>query len=524
MHVAVPSVLCSVSDKSLFFYPGPLLRSSLLSDPGRRTRRPSIAEAKEAQPVYPPSPPVRSHRTLATLLWICLAAAALAADGLQRLDRTRGRRLGAPRDDTGHGGRQAVDRGPLRALRPVFGGQSLGLDQAPLYYRLTGLAAWPIAALGHDPADACLLAGRTISAVSFLACLVLACRLASADGAPARSGAWAVLIIMASPVVSSFPVTMRPDMLGVFLQTLGLALALRGSRRGEPLSLLGAYAAFGLAICVKQHYLGAMAVGSAVLASAWWRGRLRLGAIAAPHALMLAIVLGYFGLENALTSGMMWRSVFLVPAELKDVTAGSWGQVTLVFLTTAKRSVGLLALAAACGWAFAGRGPGRRIDAVLLAAIALELALMVVLCLGSSGAWYNYALPAVVLGAVLVGRDLSRHLGAESRAWKLAADRPGGDPAARGQRTDGGPCRTGPPRLPCQRQGLARRTARRPAAGRRTLLSRADAALQPAPRPARADPRRVALPGLRGRLCRRAPAGLAAQGLARRLGASGHHG
>jgi hypothetical protein len=383
--------------------------------PTARTRR-----GKEARLVNPSSPPLRLHRTLACLLWLCLAAAALAQTAFNVW-------IGLEADDSEHlettrvmAAARQLTEGPSGLYGPYSGANPWVLIQAPLYYRLTGLAAWPLAVLGHDPADACLLAGRTISVVSFLACLVLAYRLALADETPARSGAWAVLIIMASPVVSSFPVTMRPDMLGVFLQTLGLALALRSSQRGGILSLVGAYAAFGLAICVKQHYVGAMAVSSAVLACAWWRGRLRLGAIAAAHALTLTIVVGYFGLENSLTSGMMWRSVFVVPAELKDVTAGSWGQVALVFLTTAKRSVGLLALAAACGWAFTRRGVGRGIDPVLLAAIALELALMVVLCLGSSGAWYNYALPAVVLGAVLVARDLGRNLGAESRAWKLA--------------------------------------------------------------------------------------------------------
>jgi hypothetical protein len=117
---------------------------------------------------------------------------------------------------------------------------------------------------------------------------------------------------------------------------------------------------------------------------------------------------------------MMSRSVFAVPAELRQVTAGSWGQVGLVFSETARRSAGLLALAAACGWAASRRGVGRGLDAVLAAVLLVEVGLMVVLCLGSSGAWYNYALEAVVLGAVLVGRALNRILAEEATARRLA--------------------------------------------------------------------------------------------------------
>jgi hypothetical protein len=79
-----------------------------------------------------------------------------------------------------------------------------------------------------------------------------------------------------------------------------------------------------------------------------------------------------------------------------------------VFLETAKRTGGLLAITFAC--VALGRLQVRRLDAILLVAIGLELALMIKLCLASAGAWYNYAIPSACWLAVLVGRSADRLL------------------------------------------------------------------------------------------------------------------
>jgi hypothetical protein len=72
------------------------------------------------------------------------------------------------------------------------------------------------------------------------------------------------------------------------------------------------------------------------------------------------------------------------------------------------RSAGLLALGVA-SLAAAGRRPGGgALDAFLAVYAAAEVALMVRLCHDSSGAWFNYALPAMLALAVLAGRQLDR--------------------------------------------------------------------------------------------------------------------
>src|SRR5262249_45384350 len=147
------------------------------------------------------------------------------------------------------------------------------------------------------------------------------------------------------------------------------------------------------------------------------RGRHRLVPIVLAHAVAAAIVAAYYGLEQLATSGMFLRSAFAVPAELKAVTGGSWGFVALVATTTAKRAVGLIGLGAACALGASRRSAAGRLDGLLVALIALELALMVKLCLDSSGGWYNYALQSAVLGAVLLGRSMDRIVSAEGTAW-----------------------------------------------------------------------------------------------------------
>ena len=99
---------------------------------------------------------------------------------------------------------------------------------------------------------------------------------------PRRVGWWAVLLIAASPVVGVMPYAVRPDMLGIALQTTGvfLVLSVLRSERPRGIILAAAFAAFGLASCVKQHYVAAAAISTLFVISAWLRGRLSFNLVA----------------------------------------------------------------------------------------------------------------------------------------------------------------------------------------------------------------------------------------------------
>jgi hypothetical protein len=306
---------------------------------------------------------------------------------------------------------------------PYSGENPWVLIQAPLYYRLTGLLAWPLWRSGFTADTACLVAGRAISAFALIGCLALVLSLSQIDGASRRAGWLAAMIVASSPVVASFPVAMRPDMFGVFFQTLGVALVLRtlwdGSQtRSWQLSV--AYAAFGIAICTKQHFLGGAVVSSVLLGVALVRGQQKAFPIALAHGVGLATVISYYGAEEILTGGMMSKSVFVLPSSIQNVTGGSWLGVLGVFLEVGKRSLGLSSLLIACFLVIGRRGMFRKLDAVLLPFILLDLALMVKLCLNSAGGWYNYALQPVVFAAIIGGRWLDRALDQPVPRWKKA--------------------------------------------------------------------------------------------------------
>ena len=107
---------------------------------------------------------------------------------------------------------------------------------APLYYRVTALLAWPLARAGFDPVLASLVAGRSLSLVGLVVTLAAAFRLARIDGAPPIAGWWTVLLIVATPVLDPQPYSVRPDMMGIALQTTGLLLVLTVLRSKERLA------------------------------------------------------------------------------------------------------------------------------------------------------------------------------------------------------------------------------------------------------------------------------------------------
>jgi hypothetical protein len=364
---------------------------------------------------------------------------------------------------------------PGELYGPFGGTNPLVLIHAPLYYRGTALLAWPMAGAGLHPVDAARLAGRLISAAGLVATMAAAYRLGRLGGRPRHSGWWSALLVAGSPVLAGQPFAVRPDMLGVALQSWGAVLVLE-SLAGRGRRLASASVLFGLSACVKQHLLAAWAVSVAFAAGGRLRGRpgsspmLRL---VLPGALVVALV---YGAEWLVTGGRVWEAAFVAAANVGQVHPGGWLHVVTVLAAMVGKSAGLAALAVAGaiaarrwsrGWVpvaaalIAGSiallavdqialpGPwvtgmlailalialliglpigampppapegDARIDAALGAYCGAELILLVVLCRSSSGAWINYGIPAVVFAAVLTARSLARAVGPGSptRSW-----------------------------------------------------------------------------------------------------------
>ena len=301
---------------------------------------------------------------------------------------------------------------------PFDGQRPLVLCHSPLYYRVVGIAAMPFVKAGVDPLAASRLMGRLVAFLGFLVGLGVVAKLARLDEAPWSAGFLAALLVVSSPVFGSTPFTVRPDTLAVSLQTFGVLLALQGLIRrktSEP-TLLAAYLLFAASACVKQHDLVAMGTTSLILALAWWRGEVRFG------PLLLRPSGGSGGARLLLWGRAMadrrphGRGGFPITCRLPRSRAGGLapcrhrrGRSRQTVRRPARP--GAVAMVA---WACRQGGRPSRLDALLLFYLAAELAATAVLCKGSTGAWVNYAMQAVVWASLLVGRGLGRLL--EQRA------------------------------------------------------------------------------------------------------------
>jgi len=366
--------------------------------------------------------------------------------------------------------------GPWELYGPYSEANLLVLIHAPFYYHLAALLAWPLARFGIESITASLFVGRSLSLLGFIVTLAMAFRLARRDGAPARAGVWAALLIAGAPVVGSMPYAVRPDLLGIAFQTAGVMFVLMAlgedQRRGG--RLLAAFAAFALAFCTKQHYVVAAAISTAFLLSAWRRGRVPFKLIERGLLLALAIVLVVYGTEELMTGGRMSQAVFLAAGSVGGIHPGSWSRAQIVSFSTVTNSAGLLTLLAAAGlasvWVSPGYGAGalgaagaslvglvlvlvtlpfaiasiwfsvallgtiaviapvwvaasllrgwrdmigERLDGLLWLYFLGEIAVVVVLYRASTGAWFNYAIQSVVFLAVLTARALGRILEAQ---------------------------------------------------------------------------------------------------------------
>ncbi len=301
-------------------------------------------------------------------------------------------------------------RGPGSLYGPFTGENPLVLIHAPLYYRLAALGALPLVRSGVDPAIAAMISGRGLSFLGMLITLAAAAWIAGMDEPSWFSRAWAACLIASAGVFGSFPATVRPDALAVGLQTLGFAIVVKCLRDGKQLPIFAAFLAFALAFCMKQHMIVAAGVAVLLLGVAVVRARLRALSLLMPLLAGGVAAFAYFFAENSVTHGEMWRAVFLVPGELGTTESGrgSWSYVATVSWETAKRSLGLIALGLSLLVTSPRKLPGTRIDGALWLALAFETAAIVPLCLKSSGAWVNYAMPSAVWGSILLARWLNR--------------------------------------------------------------------------------------------------------------------
>ena len=359
---------------------------------------------------------------MAWIITLSLAAGAIAYQGHHAW-------LAFDPDDTNHletplllaTARQLAD-GPATLYGPFSGSDPLVLIHAPLYYRLSALIAWPIAKAGVDPVAASMVAARGLAFLGFAIMAFAAWWIARMDGGSRLAGAWSALLVAGSPVVGSFGFTVRPDTLGVAFQTLGFGLVLRSLLRGQEASAWGMLAAgvlLGLAACVKQHLLVAAGVASLMLVVAIARGRVRKLPALAALAVGVAVPIAYYAWEESVTGGRMSRSVFVLPSRLRTLVPppDPWGHVLEVFVLVAKLGSGSIALGLALLLTSAKSLRGTSLDAALWLVFAAEVAAMVPLCLGSEGAWVNYAMPAAAWGAILAARACGRALQPNGAGW-----------------------------------------------------------------------------------------------------------
>ncbi len=372
-----------------------------------------------------------------------------------------------------------ITHGPRELYGPYGGGNRLVLIHPPLYYRLAALCAWPIARAGIDAETAARVAGRALSLAGWVATLAGAFVLARIPTAPPIAGWWAVLLAAATPVYGGLQFEVRPDLIGVALQTWGVVFVFAAVLTERPPDLrrvLLAFAFFALAGCVKQHLVVAPGVALLLLSGARMPGRLRWKVIAGAMVVDALILVSYYGIEEWATAGRMSRSM-LAAKEASVIHPSTWQKAGAFMLVLGWKCAGLILVLAAAGLAAVSRGGGlwRRllttaaaaliglvaaltvvqmfavslritqlivlglvvtivcftpisaaalgrawrageIDAALAVYLVCELLLAAYLVQGSTGAWYNYAVQAIVFASVLAARALARTV-----EWALPA-------------------------------------------------------------------------------------------------------
>jgi hypothetical protein len=364
-----------------------------------------------------------------------------------------------------------ITNGPGELYGPFGGGNPLVLIHAPLYYRLAALGAWPLARAGLRPEHAALVVGRTISLAAWAAALAGVFSLARFQGAPRIAGWWAVLLAAATPVYGGLIVEVRPDMLGVAIQTWGVVLLLGALQAERPSArkILIAFACFGAAACVKQQLAVTPGVSFFLLSSACRAKRVRFGTLIGAMVFDASVLFAYYGFEIEITHGRVAEAVYRAAQACSLVHPATWESARDSMLVLCWKCVGLILLLAASALAgipaqagrmrrfFAWLGTAlialvtvltvvqifvvtpsinglivlglvvvltafipigvsavvriwraRGVDMAYSLYFAGELALTAYLFRLSTGAWYNYAVQAIIFASIIVARALAR--------------------------------------------------------------------------------------------------------------------
>ena len=207
----------------------------------------------------------------------------------------------------------------------------------------------------HWPRDGCS------PRLGFVVTLVAAYRLARLGGIAREQGWWAALLVAATPVCSGVPFEVRPDMLGVGLQTTGILLvlsALRPSPVGDGqvdggLRLLRPGGVHQAALCGGPAREPVVAVAGLGARPDWPRVDRAIC-----MSIALAIVVVYYGTEEWSTAGRMSRSIVVAAASVGKVHPADWSAAANLLLAVLWKCVGVILLLAAAGLAMVSARPG----------------------------------------------------------------------------------------------------------------------------------------------------------------------
>ncbi len=209
------------------------------------------------------------------------------------------------------------------------------------------------------------------------------------------------MLAAATPVHGGLVFAVRPDMLGIGLQTTGvlLVLATLFAERPRENIILGAYACFGLAASIKQLFVVAPLVSTSLLVAAAVRGRLRYQAVARGLALAGLIIATGYGLEEWMTEGRMSQALIRAAGNVVRVHRADWPFVRNIFLALTWKCAGLISLGAAAGIALllTRPSPWRRLVAGLGAVLVTLAAALEGLQLYSASMAASVSIVIVVL-------------------------------------------------------------------------------------------------------------------------------
>ena len=262
-----------------------------------------------------------------------------------------------------------LDHGPWGLYGP-FGRQNpLVLIHAPLYYHVAAILARPLRNAGLDAITAARLAGRALSFVGLLLTAWSAFRIARLDRAPARAGWWAACLIATAPVVGAIPYTVRPDMIGIAVQTTGVLLVLKrldpnapAAWRSSAASLRSAWrfasSSISQADVSPRRFFWSGPGGAGQVSRGWWGS----GCSPRPPSSRRFMVI-----EELATEGRMSQAVFVAAPATIRVHPADRIRFGIVLATIAGESLCLIALLAVAGLAQVAskRRTGRTAAAVL---------------------------------------------------------------------------------------------------------------------------------------------------------------